>query len=389
MPRKKTARKTAPKEKDVPAKVGAQEDKANEMIAKLAAGEDPNADPNASNADPEPNTADPGPPKPTHPDPGSTLDPDPKKTEPKKTEPVKKDEPRVDPGDYQPPSNEDVATLTQRLSTLEGKYNTEITRLNTALQTSQNIIESQEALIKRLQAGEQNAGDGDTAPASTIKKLNPDDFSSYGSEMESLAGLVNTLIDENARLKKGQAVSGTGTQGESDRLAKVEEKMNNLGQTVHMSAKQTYYQALDNGIRNEAGQPDWEAINRDPKFASWLQSEEPMTGIARKAILLKANQDMNAERVIAIFSEYKRSQNAMPTNSDQTNLSDQVTPDTAATSDGGDGDPNAGKEGLVTTEMLKKAKNDFVQGRIDEAAFDKIAENYQRSIAKGWIQPGQ
>jgi hypothetical protein len=130
------------------------------------------------------------------------LDPDPKKTEPKKTEPVKKDEPRVDPGGYQPPSNEDVATLTQRLSTLEGKYNTEITRLNTALQTSQNIIESQEALIKRLQAGEQNAGDGDTAPASTIKKLNPDDFSSYGSEMESLAGLVNTLIDENARLNR-------------------------------------------------------------------------------------------------------------------------------------------------------------------------------------------
>jgi hypothetical protein len=297
--------------------------------------------------------------------------------------------PRVDPGAVATPAvadpeGDDTEALKSRLSVLEGKYNSEISRMNTALKTSQNIIESQESMIKTLQSGT-GAVAKDT-PATEFAKLNPDDYSSYGSEMEQMAATVNKLIEENGRLKTAAGAS-PGTQGENERLAKVEATVQNLGSTVQMSAKQTYYQALDNAIVSADHKPEWEAINHDPKFATWLAMDEPLTGIPRKAILTKANQEMNANRVIAIFTEYKRSLQGgqMPTAaSTEESLAQQAVPTTAAA--GEDIDPNVNKQGLVTTEMFQKAKNDFVQGRITEPDFDKVSNGYQQSISKGWVQ---
>lgn len=389
MPRKKTKKR----DDGVTDKVAAQDDKADEMIAKLAAGQDPydgGGDPGSGD--------DPGAGAGAEDDDAAAIAAAEAEAKKKAEEEAKKqaaaaakkDEPRVDPGAFDPNASgggDDgkYKSLEAKLNTLEGKYNSEVTRLNTALQTSQNIIEQQEALIKRLQAGD-GAGDGQQ---NLTPKLNPDDFSSYGSEMEGLVALVNKQSEEIKNLV-GMIKSGKGTQGGAeDRYKKIEEKMAHLGNTVKMSAKQTYYQALDNGVRGQNG-PDWEQINRDPKFAQWLQTEEPMTGIQRRAILLKANQDMNAERVISIFNEYKRTLSAMPSNAAGNNaLGEEVVPDGAGGGDGSDGAAGDEKKGLVTTEMLNKAKNDFVQGKIDEPKFDKIAAAYQNSIAKGWVKPGQ
>jgi hypothetical protein len=391
MPRKKVKKEKPVDENNLPDNITSQGDKADDMIANLQAGKDANA------TDGDEPVVDPEPAKkltPTHPTPADPAVPAAPAEPAEPAKPAGGEEPRVDPGSYQTPAapaTEDLATLQHKMSTLEGKYDTEITRLSTALQTSQNIIEQQESLIKNLQTtGGAAAPAADPEPAQ--KKLNPDDYSSYGSEMESLVAIVNSQMDVIAGLKTQVTanVTSTGTQGgESDRLKKVEDKMNNLGQTVHMSAKQTYYHSLDNSIRTAEGKPDWEAVNKDPKFAQWLSTEEPMTGIARKSILLKANQDLNSERVIAIFSEFKRSQAVMPARQDHTGLGDQIVPEAAASGAGQDVDPNAQKQGLVTSEMLKKAKDDFVQGRIKEADFDKVAAGYQTSIAKGWVQPGQ
>jgi hypothetical protein len=300
--------------------------------------------------------------------------------------------PRVDPGAVDvpavaaPAAGNDLVTLQSRFDVLEGKYNTEIARMTTALSTSQNIINQQESMIKGLQT---NPGVVATeTPAKKFEKLNPDDYSSYGSEMEKMASLVNNLVAENESLRASQTSQTPGTQGENDRIAKVEKTVQNLGNTVQMSAKQTYYQALDNAIVSADHKPEWEAINHDPRFATWLGAEEPLTGIPRKAILIKANTEMNAERVISIFTEFKRSLQGgqMPNNaSTEDTLAQQAVPGTAAA--GEDIDPGSNKQGLTTTEMFLKAKNDFVQGRILEADFDKVSNSYQESIAKGWVQP--
>jgi hypothetical protein len=66
-------------------------------------------------------------------------------------------------------------------------------------------------------------------------------------------------------------------------------------------------------------------------------------------------------------------------------LAQQAVPGTAAA--GEEIDPSSNKQGLITTEMFLKAKNDFVQGRITEPDFDKVSNGYQESIAKGWVSP--
>jgi hypothetical protein len=302
--------------------------------------------------------------------------------------------PRVDPGAVDvpaaaaPAAGNELATLQSRFDVLEGKYNTEIARMTTALSTSQNIINQQEALVKSLQAGP--GAVATEAPAKDFARLNPDDYSSYGSEMETMAATVNSLVTQNQSLvEKIKALGGVaGTQGENDRIAKVEQTVQHLGNTVQMSAKQTYYQALDNAIVSADHKPEWEAINHDPRFATWLGQDEPLTGIPRKAILIKANQEMNAERVISIFTEFKRSLQGgqMPNDaSTEDTLAQQAVPGTAAA--GEEIDPSSNKQGLITTEMFLKAKNDFVQGRITEPDFDKVSNGYQESIAKGWVSP--
>jgi len=390
--KKKKAKITKKASDGVPNKVAQQEAEAEELQRRLAAGEplegekvkdvtenpdgtfsvDPDATPAAEEPIPAPAAA-------------AASEPAPAK-----------EFPRVDPGsvDVTPAApaagDDDLAKLQSRFDVLEGKYNTEIARLSTALQTSQNIIEQQEALIKNIQAGG-GAANEPAAEATTFKKLNPDDYSSYGSEMEQMAATVNNLIAENQRLVTQIKTGGSapGTQGENERIAKVEQTVKNLSGTVQMSAKQSYYAALDSAIVDSNNRPDWERINHDPKFAEWLAQDEPLTGIPRKAILLKANKDQNAERVISIFSEFKRSLQGgqMPnTSNSESGLASQAQPGTAAAA--GDEIDNAqNTQGLVTTEMFLKAKNDYVQGRITETQFDEISGNYQRSIAKGQIQP--
>jgi len=295
--------------------------------------------------------------------------------------------PRVDPGSVvtpaaAPAAGQELTTLQSRFDVLEGKYNSEITRMSTALQASQNIINQQEALINSMQAG----GGTSKEPASDFAKLNPDDYASYGSEMEQMASTVNKLIEENARLRSA-ATSNTGTQGANERIAKVEATIKNLSGSVQMSAKQAYYAALDTAIVDGNNKPEWERINHDPKFAVWLGQDEPLTGIPRKAILLKANQEHNAERVISVFTEYKRTLqgSAMPSSQiSESGLARQAVPGTAGAEQ--DTDPNRQKQGLVTTETFNKAKNNFVQGRITEAEFDKVSDDYQRSIAQGMVR---
>lgn len=388
MGKKKTVKKVVKSKTDgVPDKVATQAAEADELQRRLAAGEplegeltkgattdkDGNliVEPEATQAAVTPDTT-------------GVVVPDP-------AQPAQaKEFPRVDPGAVDVTAaapaagNDDLATLQSRLNSLEGKYNSEIARMGTALKTSQNIIESQEAMIKSLQAG--TGAVATEAPASNFAKLNPDDYASYGSEMELMVSTVNKLVEENGRLTKAAAAS-PGTQGENDRLAKVEQTVQNLGSTVQMSAKQTYYQALDNAIVGADHKPEWEAINHDARFATWLGQDEPLTGIPRKAILIKANQEMNAERVISIFTEFKRSLQGgqmATTAATENSLAQQAVPGTAAA--GEEVDQTANKQGLITTEMFTKAKNDFVQGRITETDFDKISNGYQQSIAKGWVQ---
>jgi hypothetical protein len=395
MARKKTKKKDS-HEPNIPANVASQGTDADELQRRLAAGEplqgDPIKDakldkdgnvivePAASEPATEPNTE---PAAAQNADPNAQAQPDP--TYPR-VDPGSVDLPVSDPNAQAQPAN-DLATLQERFNVLEGKYNSEIARMATALKSSENIIQSQEALIKSLQQGQPAPGAAaQTEPATSFEKLNPDDYSSYGSEMETMAATVNKLIAENQALR-GQIASGSGTQGgEGDRIAKVEQTVQNLTGTVALTAKQAYYAALDSQIVDAQGKPEWERINHDPRFGKWLAEAEPLTGIPRKSILLKANQDQNAERVVSIFNEFKRSlQGATAAAATSDPLAGQAVPGAAAA--GEETDPNATKQGLVTTEQFTKAKNDFIQGRIDEAAFDKISNGYQHSIAQGWIQP--
>lgn len=56
------------------------------------------------------------------------------------------------------------------------------------------------------------------------------------------------------------------------------------------------------------GLPNWKAINADPAWQAWLADPDEATGVQRDALLKKAQQELNAQRVLAIFNRFLSTQ---------------------------------------------------------------------------------
>lgn len=81
-------------------------------------------------------------------------------------------------------------------------------------------------------------------------------------------------------------------------LVKLRNQMSQVGQT----REQMYYQSLDTQV------PDWQALNNDPGFLSWLDQVSPDTGVRRKEALDDAHRRLDAGRVGMIFKAYQAAQ---------------------------------------------------------------------------------
>jgi|GEM_PF-5907654 len=341
----------------MPKSVKKQGDKAEELQKKLAQGaeinldatEDPE-DPNATNGGGEPTVKDPLKPRV---EPGSDLDAGPALNSPQNL-PAPND------------SNADqIANLQHKLGTLEGKYNSEINRLSTIVEAQASLIEEQAGKIESFES----------APAITnidspgSKKLDTDEFKGYGDEMVELAQLVNTLIDQNDSLRSRLAAAGSGS---NDEIKDIKSKVEALGKTAVESKRDSYYRDLDRSV------PDWEEINVSAGFAKWVDEVEPIVGVPRRAILSKANENMDSARVIAIFNAYKSSTAGpavVESPAEEDPLAQEAIPDNAAPA------PPAGHGNAVSVDDLTKAQKDLIAKRITEDQFNKIYNQFQKQLS--------
>jgi hypothetical protein len=266
-------------------------------------------------------------------------------------------------------TNDKDAQWEHKYSVLQGKYNKEVGDLRDKLSEIELSFNRQTKIIEDLnskKAVPTSAANADTS----MGDLDPEDFEGWGKEMKDMVVMVNKLnavIRDQSEIINGLKTSGPkGGAQEGDMSQRVETIEQEMGKT----RSDRYTQALDSTIKG-----DWRAINKDPKFISWLNVVDPISGVPRMNHLQAAAQELRGDQVSSIFNQYIEVAGITPTK--PISFVDDIPVG------GGGGEPIVeGNAVRLTAADIQKAQQDHIQGRITEAEYDKIYSDYQKELRR-------
>ena len=242
-----------------------------------------------------------------------------------------------------------IDAIQHKYDVLQGKYNAEVPRLNASLTDARTKINEQGAEIEALsKATEEN----EQLPILDVEKFKEQNFE------EEIIDLVNTVNNIAANQTKNT------TQDLEKKVNKHEEMFQSSEERKTEEAESVFFGKIGKAV------DDWETINNDPKFVDWLSGIDNSSGLTKHEILTIARERLNPQAAINIFKAFKN--NGKRKVRDLTN---EVVPDaTFAT------EIPANKTSGVTQAEVAKAASDFARGRLSEKEFNKIANEFQKTL---------
>lgn len=162
-----------------------------------------------------------------------------------------------------------------------------------------------------------------------MKKLNGSEFEYYGEEMVDAVNVINA---------------------QSEVLRDLEGRVERASEFVNQTAEDRFWKRLAELV------PDYKEINATEEWKDWLKGIDPLAGVERQTLLMRARAANDADRVATFFEKYK---STVPGPGSRRPSRDPRT---------------------VTRAEYQKAVNDRVKGLITEQEFDRIADSYQRSL---------
>lgn len=193
----------------------------------------------------------------------------------------------------------DDETWEARFKTLTGKYNAEVPRLHSALKERDaklnSLTEEVEALKAKL-----------TAPQEKLVK--PEEVAEYG---EPLVDLIRRAAREEV-------------QGKDVEIAQLKRQLDQLTGATTANVEVSFYDRLAMQV------PDWQTVNDDAEFHTWLGEVDELTGATRQDILSQAEEKRDADRVARFFKAFKKVQQDKSAAS-TTSLESQVAPEATRT----------------------------------------------------------
>jgi vacuolar-type H+-ATPase subunit I/STV1 len=162
-----------------------------------------------------------------------------------------------------------------RFKTLSGKYNAEVPRLHAAIKERDSklnsLTEEVEALKARMAAPQE-------------KLVSAEEVSEFG---EPLVDLIRRAAREEVQAKDNE-------------IKELNRKLESLVGTTTASVEVSFYDRLAMQV------PDWQTINDDPEFHTWLSEVDDLTGAQRQDILSQAEEKRDADRVARFFKAFKK-----------------------------------------------------------------------------------
>jgi hypothetical protein len=188
------------------------------------------------------------------------------------------------PGD----DNVQEETIVQKYRTLQGMYNAEVPRLHQQNREMTQRVQQMEQLLASLSAQQSQQQQSQASPV--VDKLVTDkDVEEYGESLdvmrkvsrEELIPVAQRLAQIEQMLRQVQA--------------NVVPQVQAVAQRQQVSAEQQFWAEL------AAAVPDFQRINGNEAFQSWLLEADPLTGITRQTYLDDAQRSLDARRVANFF----------------------------------------------------------------------------------------
>lgn len=253
-------------------------------------------------------------------------------------------------------------TWQAKFFTLKGKYDAEVPRLHAQLKE----LNSQ---VQQLVAETTARAQAPVTPEPTKTLITEQDREAFGSDLLDLIDRatetkVSKFRDREAQLQR--------------EIEELKSKMGRVDETVGVSSKELFIDRLAKQV------PDWETMNVDQGFLSWLAEVDPVYGLPRQVALNSAYEAFDANRTAAIFKQYKAMTTPQQPQQVRPNLQNQVAPTRSRTSPAPVTSTVDTK--IFTQSEISKFYDEWRRGFIDEAEAVRIEQEIAAASADGRIR---
>tara|TARA_R110001592_G_scaffold134694_2_gene350503 strand:- start:3211 stop:4209 length:999 start_codon:yes stop_codon:yes gene_type:complete len=197
----------------------------------------------------------------------------------------------------------------QKYKTLQGMYNTDVPRLNATNRSLDGRVAQLETLLSEL-----NTKQEPTTQEPIQSLITEDDVKEYGDSIDIMRKAAKEeFAPEIARVKQLE-----------EKIRQLQDVVPQVQQSQKSSEEKQFWNTLNQEV------PDWNEINSNQDFQSWLLEIDGLTGISRQTYLADAQKKLDVERVIKFFSTYVQAtgnvNDARKTHSKNSELEKQVAP---------------------------------------------------------------
>jgi hypothetical protein len=206
-------------------------------------------------------------------------------------------------------------TIEQKYKTLQGMYNAEVPRLHADKRDLEDRIGSLEQLLGSV--ANQPTPTAEQQTSKSVNLITDQDIEDYGDSIDVMRRVSKEESNtSNQRIAQLEQVI---QQLQSNVLPKVDMVANQQAQ----NNEQAFWSDLSYIV------PEWQDINNNPDFQTWLLSTDPLTGISRQTYLEDAQSNFDSHRVANFFSSWadvNGTPQAQTTASPASQLEKQVSP---------------------------------------------------------------
>jgi hypothetical protein len=251
-------------------------------------------------------------------------------------------------------------TWEQRYRSLNGMYNADMPRLQAQVKEMTSQVQ---ILMSELEQ-ERNK----PVESKPVSNITDEDRETFGPDLVELIeraaeGKVATLRDREKTL-----------------IAQIEAFEKRLGMVTERQVESERDRFI-NGLNSLA--PNWEALNVDQGFMSWLSEIDPIYGVSRQAALNTAYEASDANRVAQIFNIYSGMRAPVAQQRNNQELKRQIAP---STSRGSAAPIEQNNTKIFSSREIEQFYNDWRRGDITEDEAARIEREINAAAAEGRIR---
>lgn len=202
--------------------------------------------------------------------------------------------------DAKPPKVEDDQSWEHRYKSMKGRYD----RSEAQMRAMSDQITGLQNVIATMQSQPQEPRNEELRAE---RLITPEEEQDYGSEFLSVVGkkAKEEFSPEVARLR--QEIDGLKSQ------------LNGVGGYVQQDVRSRMEATMNERL------PNWQDVNVDPEFLSWLKLPDPYSGVIRHELLKTAYERNDTPRVLNFFQGFLSEEAAMAPASSGPDLSSSTT----------------------------------------------------------------